>query len=60
MYHDHVLETMTAMFREPEETFVEPFNKVISDYGSLDVFLETECGLTIEKRLKLRDILLYP
>ncbi|MDR1562442.1 MAG: tyrosine-protein phosphatase [Dysgonamonadaceae bacterium] len=60
MYPEIVLETMTAMFREPRETFAGPFGKIASDYGSIDKFLETECGLTPEKKAKLRSLLLYP
>jgi protein-tyrosine phosphatase len=60
LYQDFVLETLTAMFREPEETFTGPFGKVVSDYGSIERFLEVECGLTAERRARLRGLLLYP
>ncbi|MDR1372073.1 MAG: tyrosine-protein phosphatase [Dysgonamonadaceae bacterium] len=60
MYPEHILETLTAMFREPKETFIIPFEKVVKDHGSIDKFLETECGLTVEKKTKLRNLLLYP
>jgi protein-tyrosine phosphatase len=59
-YSERILETLTMMFREPRETFIRPFEKIRNEYGSIDKFLETECGLTAEKKNKLREILLYP
>jgi protein-tyrosine phosphatase len=60
MYSDDILETLTAMYRTSRETFSYPFEKITKEYGSMDKFLESECGMTVEKRKKLREILLYP
>jgi protein-tyrosine phosphatase len=60
LYPDRVLETVTGIYRSPRETIIGPFEKIAKEYGSIDKFLETECGLTSEKRDRLREILLYP
>jgi protein-tyrosine phosphatase len=59
MYPERILETLTVMFREPRETFIRPFEKIKTEYGSIDKFLEDECGITYEKKNKLRELLLY-
>jgi len=59
-YPENIQEVLTMLYREPLETFVYPFEKVINEYGSIDKFLETECGLTAEKKNKLRNMMLYP
>jgi protein-tyrosine phosphatase len=60
LYPDRVLETVTGIYRSPREAFAAPFERIIKEYGSVDKFLETECGLTSDKKSRLRELLLYP
>lgn len=59
IYPDYVQETITALYSAHTETINYVFEKIIKNYGSLDDYFEKELDLTLKKRERLRELLLY-
>ncbi|MCL1937448.1 MAG: tyrosine-protein phosphatase [Candidatus Azobacteroides sp.] len=60
IYPEEVQKTITALYSSHKETLNYSFERVKSNYGSLDNYFEKELNLTHRKREKLKSLLLYP
>jgi protein-tyrosine phosphatase len=52
-------EAMTVAVRANEDYIEYAFNSIIKKYGSIDLYFEKALGLSLSKRQKLKDIMLY-
>lgn len=60
IYPVEVQKTITALYSAHKETLIYSFDRLKTNYGSLDNYFEKELNLTQRKREKLRSLLLYP
>jgi protein-tyrosine phosphatase len=58
-YSREIKETITALYRVHKETITYSFAKILKDYGSLENYFNNELQLTVKKREKLKELMLY-